>query len=433
MLSNFHPWLRLFETYFVRLSLFHFTSALLPLILLNGASEGDGVDVYAADLSLVAKVNLLIYLITFILAALRWKKILNLVTKEVFYWPFLLVAASSVLWSSLPDTTFRGVVYALGTTLFGIYFASRYSLREQLGHITWTLGFIMISSLLFVVALPHYGIMGGIHVGAIRGVYLHKNVFSPMIILAVVVFFLQAQEGGRNKWYLWGLFVLTVAFGIMSRSSTAIGLMIVMLGICTSFRIFRWRYEILVSSMLALVIVGGGAVVWLVQFGGADLIFEALGKDATLSSRTEIWYHVWIKIQEQPLLGYGLSGFWNGLNGPSAYIERVMRTQVHYAHNGFLDLCLSFGFIGLSFFLVHFSVLVSKSLAILRKSNTIVGFWPIVLMAYIFMTNLTEGNLSSLSTFAWVLYTSMSFSLADVVRSRASRSPQVLGSRYDFG
>lgn len=428
--NNLYPWLRLFESYFVRLSLFHFSSALLPLILLGGASEGDGVDVYAADLSLIAKVNLLIYLIAFALVVLRWKKVLSLATKEIFFWPFLLVASFSVFWSSMPDTTFRGVVYALGTSLFGIYFASRYTIKEQLDHVTWTLGFTMLLSLFFVVALPHYGIMAGIHAGAIRGVYIHKNIFSPMIVLGVVVFFLQALEGGERKRTYWGLFILTVAFGIMSRSSTAIGLMIVMLSICTVFRIFRWRYEVMISSILAIVIVGSGALVWFVQFGGAELIFDALGKDATLSSRTEIWKYVWDSIEREPLLGYGLSGFWNGLNGPSAYIERAMRLRVHYAHNGFLDLCLSFGFVGLGLFIANLLLVTGKSLSLLRKSNTVVGFWPLVSLTFVVMTNLTEGNISSLSSLTWVLYTSATFSLVGINRWQPSRK---FSSRYDFG
>ena len=431
MLSNCSPWLKIFETYFVRFSLFHFSAALMPLLLLNGASEGDGTDILAADLSMIAKVNLLLYGITFVLVALRWKKVLKLVSQEIFFWPFLTLACFSVFWSSLPDVTFRSAVYALGTTLFGIYLASRYSLKEQLGHITWTLGFIMLLSLVFVIALPHYGIMGGVHEGAVRGVYLHKNVFSPMIVLATTVFFLQAFESGENSKISWGMFILTVAFGIMSRSSTALGLMIVMLSICIAFRVFRWRYEALISSILIISIVGGAAVVWLVQFGGLDLIFESLGKDATLSSRTKIWGYVWESIERQPILGYGLSGFWNGLNGPSAYIERAMRVHVSYAHNGFLDFCLSFGFVGFSLFISNFILVTGKALSLLRRSNTVIGFWPLVLMTYFVMTNLTEGTLYNLNSFAWVLYTSLTFSLA-TVSSRKLTPAAAAQYDYDF-
>ena len=420
MFKNPYALLRIFETYFVRLSLFHFSGALLPLILLGGASEGDGFNSNTADLSLVAKINLLIYFVTLILVVLRWKKFLTLASKEIFFWPFVVLASFSFFWSSMPETTAKGVVYALGTTFFGIYFASRYTVKEQLNHLAWTLGFIMFLSLFFVVALPYYGIMGGIHAGAVRGIYIHKNVFSPVIVLSVVVFFLQALDAKEYKWRWWGLFATSIAFGIMSRSSTALGLMIIMLFLCMSFHIFRLRYEMLISSILLILIVGSFGILWFVEFGGSELIFGALGKDATLSSRTEIWSYVWDSIERQPWLGYGLRGFWNDLNGPSAYILRAMRVKVHYAHNGFLEICLSSGLLGFSLFVSNFLFVVSKSLSALRNSHTIAGFWPLILLTYIILTNLTEGNIGNLDTISWALYTAVVFSLVTVRSQKIS-------------
>lgn len=403
--------LKRFEAIFVRLSLFHLSSALLPLVLSGGISEGDGVDISSIDLSLIAKINLLIYVVAFALLVLRWKKALNFASKNFLYWLFVIFASFSYFWSSMPETTFKGVVYGLGTTIFGIYLASRYTIKEQLNHVAWTLGLIITLSVLFAVALPHYGLMGGVHEGAVRGIYIHKNVFSPIIVLSVVVFFLQAFDTKQNKWLLWGFFATSIALGIMSRSSTALGLMILMLLICSCCYVLRWRYEVLISAILLILIVGTFGLLWFVQFGGAELLFDAVGKDITLSRRTEIWSYVWDSIQEKPWLGYGLSGYWNGLNGPSAYVQRAMRVKVHYAHNGFLDICLNFGFVGLSLFVSHFLFVTKKSLLFLRQSIDGAGIWPLVSLIYIIFTNLTEGNLAALNSLSWVLYTTVTFSL----------------------
>lgn len=405
-----NPYLRIFETLFIRLSLFHFSAALFPLILSGGSSEGDGVDINSLDLSLIAKINVLIYVIAFALVFLRWKKALSAASQAIFFWPFIILAAFSNFWSSIPESTSKGVVYALGATILGIYFATRYTIKEQLDHLAWTLGFIIVLSILFVVAIPQYGIMGGVHEGAIRGIFIHKNVFAPVIVLAVVVFFLEAIDAKKNQWLLWGFLIISIALGVLSRSSSALGLMVVMLFLCLCYRIFRWRYEALVSAILLILVLGVAGILWFVEFGGAELLFNAIGKDATLSSRTEIWSYVWDSIKLKPWLGYGLEGYWNGLNGPSAYIERSMRVPVHYAHNGFLDICLSFGFIGFFLFVGNFLLVVSKSLALLRKSNTVAGFWPLILLTYIFLSNLTEGSLASLNTMTWVLYTTVVFS-----------------------
>ena len=161
-------------------------------------------------------------------------------------------------------------------------------------------------------------------------------------------------------------------------------------------------------------ILGVAGFLWFVEFGGAELIFGALGKDATLSSRTEIWAYVIDSIQRKPLLGYGLLGFWNGLDGPSAYVLRAMRVKVHYSHNGFLDMYLSFGLIGFSLFFSNFILVIKKSLSLLRSSNAIEGFWPLLWMTYMTLTNLTEGNIQNLATMTWVLYTTIAFSLSSI-------------------
>jgi exopolysaccharide production protein ExoQ len=422
MFKNYYPLLATFEAIYVRLSLFHMSSALLPLIITGGASEGDELDINTVDLSLVAKIDLLVYSIAAVLVILRWKKAFAFASKNLYFFPFLIFASFSYFWSFIPDETFKGVVYALGTTVFGIYLASRYTIKEQLDHLAWTLGFIMILSALFALAIPYYGLMGGVHEGAVRGIYVHKNVFSPFIILAVMVFFLKALEANERKWVYWGLFTLSIALGILSRSSTALGLMFVMLALCLSYRILRWRYEMLVTTILLIIILGSAGLVWFVEFGGAELLFEALGKDATLSSRTEIWTYVWDSILQQPWFGYGLGGYWNGLDGPSAYVQRAMRIKVHYAHNGFLDLCLNYGFIGFSLFFANLLLVISRALSLLRRSNTVEGFWPLLLLTYMILTNLTEGNLASLNSMAWALYTTIAFSLAAMSEKRQKMS-----------
>lgn len=422
MFTNFYSLLGLFEALYVRGSLFLFSSALLPLILSGGISEGDGVDITSLDLSLIAKINLLIYMVASALIVLRWKRTLVFASKSIWFYPFIIFVSFSYFWSSLPETTFKGVIYALGTTIFGVYFASRYTIREQLNHLAWTLGTIMCLSIVFIVALPHYGLMGGVHEGAARGIYIHKNVFSPMIVLSVIVFFLKALDARENKRLMWGFFIISIALGIMSRSSTALGLMFVMLAFCLGFHVFRWRYEVLTMALLSILIVGVAGFLWFVEFGGAELIFGALGKDATLSSRTEIWAYVVDSIQRKPWLGYGLLGYWNGLDGPSAYVLRAMRVKVHYSHNGFLDMYLSFGLIGFSLFISNFILVIKKSLSLLRSSNAIEGFWPLLWMTYMILTNLTEGNIQNLSTMTWALYTTVAFSLASINLKRADYS-----------
>lgn len=400
----------IFEYIFSICSLLHVSQAIVPLILTNGASEGDGVDVLTLDLSINAKISLLIYAVTFCLLAIRWKRVVNTIFSNSSLWILLGVVCFSYFWSINPSQTMRFAVYAIGTTGFGLYLATRYTLPEQLNLLAWTYGLLLIMSLLFAIGIPQYGLMGGVHEGAFRGVFTHKNQFGAFMAPGGVIFLLSAFKGDKYSWVHWSLLALSCATMVLSRSTTALGTFILMLLLCLIYRIFRWRYEIMVSAILAVTIVSFAGLILL--FGlGSDSLLDLVGKDVTLSGRTDIWSYVWDQIQLRPWLGYGLAAFWNGYEGPSGYIQLAMRIAVIYAHNGFLDIWLSIGFVGLAVFVLGLLNTMAQSLTLLRKTNSPEGFWPLLFLTYILLSNLTEGTISNMNSSFWALYAAVSYSL----------------------
>jgi O-antigen ligase len=403
--------LRIFEVLFSIFSLIHISNAIAPLILTKGVNEGDGVDISSFDLSINAKISILIYLTTWLLLIVRWKRTLSVLSQNKLIWILMGVICFSYFWSINSEQTLRFALYALGTTSFGLYLAIRYTLRQQLSLLGWTYGLLLILSLLLVVAIPQYGLMAGVHEGALRGVFTHKNQFGAFMALGSVVFFLNAIRGEKLSWIYWGLLALGCGSMVMSQSTTALATFLVMLILCIIYRIFRWRYEVMLSAILAVTIIGIIALIWVAGYIGADSFFGSLGKDSTLSGRTDIWRYVWDQIQLRPWLGYGLAAFWDGYEGPSGYVQLAMRIAVIYAHNGFLDIWLSIGLIGLSVFLAGFLITSKQSLALLRKSNTPEGFWPLLLLTYILLSNLTEGTITTMNSSFWAIYVAVSYSL----------------------
>ena len=400
-----------FEAIFSIGALIHFANGILPVILTQGASEGDGVDMASFNLSLIAKISLLIYFCAFLLLVLRWKKVINVATEGKFIWLYVIFVLISFFWSEAPDKTFRYGIYGIGSTITGLYFATRYSLKEQLNILAWTFATVVILSVVFAIVLPQYGLMGSIHEGAFRGIFTHKNQFGMIIVLAAVIFFLKAIDGQPRSWIFWLLLGTSMTLTVLCRSTTSLANLILMLILCIAYRVFRWRYEILVSTILAVLIIGIGGLLYFFNFIGTDAFFEAIGKDPTLSSRTEIWSQVWEAIQLKPLIGYGSAAFWDGLTGPSKYVELAVRAKVAYAHNGFLDILLGTGFIGLSLFLISYLFSIVKSLFLLRTSNTVESFWPLLFLTYIILTNVSEGTLAALDNIFWLLYATITFSL----------------------
>jgi O-antigen ligase len=73
-------------------------------------------------------------------------------------------------------------------------------------------------------------------------------------------------------------------------------------------------------------------------------IVEALGRSMTFTGRADIWAHINLSTVN-PALGAGYWNFWGGDGGFA--IARAMNTGIPNAHNGYVDLYLDGGFIGL--------------------------------------------------------------------------------------
>jgi exopolysaccharide production protein ExoQ len=87
----------------------------------------------------------------------------------------------------------------------------------------------------------------------------------------------------------------------------------------------------------------------------ADYLYELVGRTSALTGRTILWslwpHFFW----QRPLLGYGYSGFFNGLtDAPSAELTRMAPWNIEYSsfENAYLEAVLEFGLLGGAFFVL---------------------------------------------------------------------------------
>ncbi|BAY61778.1 O-antigen polymerase [Calothrix brevissima NIES-22] len=399
------------EKVFTVVSLLLYSGGPLTVIVSGGASQGDGE---AADLntSSIQLVFMLIYLITVLLLLCRWKKAISILSQVSFSWIILLLSALSIFWSAAPEVTLIRSVALLGTTLFGMYFATRYTLQEQLHLAKWMFMLAIVLSLLFAVALPKFGIMGGVHSGTLRGIYTHKNVFGKILSLAGVNFLLSASTKKSNGKFLWFMFGLSIICLVMTRSSSSMlsftSLIVIFLGL----RILRSPIIAVppVLSAIALICIN----LYLFIQNNLNTLLGSIGKDATLTGRGDLWPLIWDKIWQRPWVGYGFSGFWQGLDGESASVWYASQWTPPNAHNGFLDLWLDLGLLGIIIFFMGFFSLLFKCLKYIRITKTPEGFWPAICLFYLILINLTETSLLIQNNMFWILYVAAEVSMVVV-------------------
>ncbi|MBX2864567.1 MAG: O-antigen ligase family protein [Leptolyngbyaceae cyanobacterium MAG.088] len=405
--SSFTKKIIFLEYFFTIIALFLYSSEMIKLLITGGASEGDGTNMYAFDYSLSSQLYLIIYLFTAILAVLRWKKILFTLLINKQFLVFLVLIPFSTLWSLAPTETVNGTIAILATSLMGVYLASRYTLREQLRLFGITFALVLIFSWFFILFFPHYGIMAAVHSGAWRGIFIHKNNFGQTMVVASTVFLVLANTQ-KPRWLYWLGFGLTLISIILSASSGALINFTIVTSLLIGSRFFCLPKKRFILFLVAFILISCSLSLWLPEIFATTL--GAVGKDTTLTGRTDLWPYAIDKIVERPWLGYGYNGFWNGLDGESAYIIRAVRWAAPNAHNGFLDLWLQLGFIGLFIFVAILWETFFKAVLLMRITQSWEQTWILVFLVFLIISNLTESLLMSRNHFSSIVLISIVFS-----------------------
>jgi len=351
-----------------------------------------------------------ISLVSILLIVIGHKKIIPIVIKEKWLWMLLGIALASTFWSDVPGTTLRGSIFLAQITSFGVYFAARYSLKEQLRLLAVTFSIVVLLSIAIALALPDYGVMtsqeGGVHAGAWRGIYIHKNGLGRMMVLSALVFLLSTSSS-RNRWIAWSGFILSTAIIVLSTSKTALAILFTSIALLPFYKALRWRSSLAGCFAIVTVLVGGSVAVLLAS--NAEAILGVFGRDLTLTGRTDLWVAVLDKIGERPWLGYGYGGFWRSWEGESAQVLSTVRWAAPHSHNGFLDLWLDLGLLGLLTFALGFLAVCWRSVICLRLIGTSEGLLPIAYLTFLLLANLTESSLLRQNSL-WILFTVITFS-----------------------
>jgi exopolysaccharide production protein ExoQ len=129
------------------------------------------------------------------------------------------------------------------------------------------------------------------------------------------------------------------------------------------------------------------ACIALVPLFLARSLVESLGRDATLSGRTEIWHSV-IGLVQNPWLGAGYETF---LMGPRLVeLRKIFQNSFQEAHNGYLEVYLNLGWIGVSLFALLLITGYQKVVAAFRREPA-VGSLSLAFLIAVVINGLTEA------------------------------------------
>jgi exopolysaccharide production protein ExoQ len=309
-------------------------------------------------------------------------------------------AALTALWSADPLLTLRAAFELCMTTWFAFYLAERFS-TERLMRILIFAGVVAaIASLLLVAFLPSAGVYQRDGSRAWQGICNHKNFLGvAMAFLLTPIFYTRANS--LFKICYAGLLLFLI---VMSQSRGAWFITFGMLALVAWIRFFRRlrNNEKLLITLLSLLIAVGLVTVSIMYIGP---LMSSIGKDPTMTGRTDIYVAVFKSILKKPFTGYGFGAFWFGINPESNNVAfDVHWPSIGYAENGLLEMWLELGAIGLLLILAPVVRAIQLCVRLLRSPfyNPRIGWFTTILFLEL-ISNIEAGAILTPVTLNWTL------------------------------
>ena len=326
------------------------------------------------------------------------------------------LAFFSALWSIDSGGTLRRAVWLALTNLFALYLAWRYDWARMLSVMAGGFAVLIAGSLVVGALMPAIGRMATEHPGAWDGLWTHKNTLGGLMAIAAPLC-AAAAIVSRDRRRLWLLAMFgALALVLLSTSKTAL------LASCIGFAVMAACHVVRRGPLPALSVATAAAALTIVVVSVFTLAPQsavaALGRDLTFTGRTDVWQAAGAFAGQKPWLGFGYYAFWLDPVGPAYWVRQAVRWDVASAHNGWLELTLSLGRVGVVLFAAQFAALCVRGAGALLDPRA--GLWaPAFLIAFGFYT-MSESHILQANDLFWLIYVAVAARLAlDAKEKRA--------------
>lgn len=258
---------------------------------------------------------------------------------------FGLLPSISFLWSVLPN---QSLVLGTGLTsniLFAIVLGSRMSWPGIILNARWAINAMLVWSLaavlfgyqaaLYLDGLNRTNYLGG---EMLQGMFTHKNFLGVYSSIGLLLN-LATLRGYRRI-----LMVILSLYFVLS-AGTSTGLIALVAGLTTFlfFIILRLR---MLAGAIGSVSATALLVALFLAFAYYGEVLEMLGRDESLTGRTDLWQWAIQFFLQKPFFGWGYGGIFNSSGaGPSDIFFSGFYRAPHF-HSGYLQILAELGIVG---------------------------------------------------------------------------------------
>src|SRR5216683_2689455 len=324
-----------------------------------------------------------------------------------------MICLTSTIWSVDPYDTFK-----FASLLF-LYILSIVAICHVLDIevfckiIVKVLVFLILASVVMAVAFPKYGThqlqdsFEGIHYGQWRGVFVHKNTLGAAASTSLFIFLFFRRLMDASFGFRLMCIVAAIACLMFAQSAGSWVAMCVLL-----VYYYLIRSAPVSGGILVLIVYGVSVLASAAFLAFSEDLVAVLGRDTTLTGRTDIWPIVLDAVWQKPLLGFGYYAATADFMRP-LLVAWVGSAAVD-AHNGYLDVLLGTGIVGLVSLLFYISSVlvrgigrVKTSAGLERDCFMLLLFFPISSLFFSFFEAYLSGVQSVLGALTFLSLTAI--------------------------
>ena len=352
----------------------------------------------------------------------RMRRFVAIVVNNPFAFIFLALVLASTLWSLHPDVTIkRGMSYAL-TISVAVYLVVAFTIDDCIKMLIHSFAITAIGSIVFVSFFPSQGIMWAESLeGNWRGVFIHKNGLGALMATGLFSqLYLFAARTGRIS---WGIFWAIVFFGLVLLSRSGTALVMCLLYLSMFFFYVVWlRHKMLgysVAILFSFILIALGIALVI----DPASVLGLLGKDATLTGRTDIWAASADLIDLRPLLGNGYRAMFIAGDPTTNWFWGRIGFEITHAHNSGLEIVLELGFIGLFLLIVFLGTALWRGLRCCLTGVLPLGYFTLIFFIGDLIQGATESDMGGGQDIGWVVSNMLAFACGQSLSSQQNQRP----------
>ncbi|MDR0306536.1 MAG: O-antigen ligase family protein [Chitinispirillales bacterium] len=315
---------------------------------------------------------------------------------------------SSFLWSAFPDVSTRRWVRTLGDLLMVLVILSEKDVPAALDWMYRRFVYVLIPvSVFFVKYMREFGVAYDFTGKAEMwvGVTTHKNSLGQLVVIgSIFLFWAFLRKKGRIcdiPVFIMGMWLLNGSGTSNSKTSV----MVFIMGAALVFTLSRIKnvkiIAITLCSSLTLLFLTEAMLEVFFKTSIFNFVLASTGRDATLTGRTELWEAVIALGMKQPLLGGGYGAFW--LGNFSNNLWQVFVWHPTQAHNGYIDIFVDLGIVGL---VVVISLIIAAFVSSYKEimAGSEFGKFRFVLILMVVIYNISESSLIRPTSLLWFTF-----------------------------